>query len=269
MPLALAHQTRIVPLSLSVWNRINPKGDPMTFDLNVYSSPMSLNECSCDGRILYSHKLYNEIGSSYADVYSHRFLSGKEFLQKFGPPGPYEMAQVRVSIHGNDLQFEVLQLNSEKVFYKESAPFDPEDDLIMQWAKPIRDQAFVDCILELGKGFEHHVEKQFQFMTVIELAPGIVFTLDREDQTPHVYVDLERFQNPDKALLKDMVYEIENGLMIIYAMKFTEYLSDRIVEDLMNRMLTVFIASIIDPSHHKDPATYLWQRRIDLLPQNW
>ncbi len=270
MPLALSHQTRIIPLTRNVWNRINPTSKPLIFDLTVYSSPASHDPCSCDGRILYSHELYNRIGSSFADVYALRLLTSPKFLKLFGPPGPYEMAHVRLTSNDDTgFLFEVLQLNSEKVVFAGNTPFDPEDEPIMQWAKLIRDQAFVDRILELGKGYEFCGEQQYQFEIVIELAPGMVFTLDYADKTPYVYVDLERFQNPDEAFFKDMRYVKYKGLMTIHSKKFPITLYDRVVEDFKNQMLAVCGTCVIDPTHHKDPAIYLWQRREDLIPENW
>jgi len=269
MPLALAHQTRIVPLSLSTWNRINPTGTPLIFDLMVYSSPMSMNECSCDGRILYIHAMYEEIGPGYADVYTHSFLREKDFLLKFGPPGPHEMSRVRVTGDATTLTFQVMPPSVEIVMLELNMPYAPEDAPIVHWARTIRDQAFVDRILDLGKGFVLYGDPEFRFEMVIELAPGVVFTIESGNRNPVVYVDDKRYLNLKEDKLSGLELEIANDLMIFRSSKFPVFPHDQNIEALREQILDLFKVMIVDPKHHKDPATYMWQRRSDLLPQNW
>ena len=242
----------------------------MRFVLNVFSSPTTKNKSLPDGRILVKRDLMDTCGESFADVYTHNFVT-RRLRKRFGRPNQHEgECIVHVSrLTETSLAYEVTEIGSETVLARGKQRFDPEDAPIQAWALPIRDQSFVDRVLELGKHFEQDGEKQFQFEHVLELAPGVVFTVEHWHRNAVVFVDHVRFKTLNDIKLRGSTVEETDDLFCVRSPKFPCHLHDYILKDMLDQFLTALGNPVFDESFHKEIACCLWQRRVDLLPENW
>lgn len=266
MSLWIPRWYNIVPLTKAVWNQINPEKLELVMDLDSYSDSEWLS-MSTDGWILLHNELCEKPGPTYGNMYFH-----KAFFDLCGSPHSILCAPVFIKEIDGKLHFLCHYLtDKEGKILEKTFDFEPEDSPIQSSAHPVRNEAFVEKVLQLGKGFKIRDKPTYQFEHVLELASGLVFTKERNGKM-RVYVSKTQYPNPRNnnfPIELSVQEECADADVIIYKFgEFPHHFYDKDYKLLRWSIQEQF--DVLAPSSYDESlVNIVWQRREDLLPENW